>query len=113
PQEPRSAAPAQETRHADAAPRQAAPAPSGNAGGGPVISEAQGKRLYAIATQNGYDKSAILEYLESDYGISSIDEIPKAQYGKIVVHFGGEDNPPPAKGSTATRQARPSAGAPF
>jgi len=110
PQEPRAAAPA--ARQAQpAAPRQAVT--SGNTGVVPTISEAQGKRLYAIATQNGYDKSAILEYLESDYGISSIDEIPKAQYGKIVVHFGGEDNPPPAKGSTATRQARPSAGAPF
>ena len=51
------------------------PAPSGN-----VISEAQGKRFYAIYKGAGKTNEDVAGYLHQNYGISSSREIKKSDY---------------------------------
>jgi hypothetical protein len=51
------------------------------------ISEAQGKRLYAIAIGNGYTGEDINAYLIENYGIESSRDIEKEHYEAIVEHF--------------------------
>ena len=54
---------------------------------GPVISQAQGKRLYAIALGNGFTNEDIREFLEENFGIDSPYKITKEFYEDIVLHF--------------------------
>lgn len=54
---------------------------------GPIISEAQSKRLYAIYKSNGYSDSEVTEYLKENYAIKSTKEIKKANYEEIVSEF--------------------------
>jgi hypothetical protein len=51
------------------------------------ISEAQGKRLYAIAVGNGYTGEDINAYLLKDYGIESTRDIERETYEAVVEHF--------------------------
>lgn len=51
------------------------------------ISEAQGKRLYAIAVGNGYTGEDINVYLQENYGIESSKEIEREHYEDIVLKF--------------------------
>jgi hypothetical protein len=54
---------------------------------GSVISEAQGKRLYAIYKSNGYSDSDVIGYLAENYSIKSTRDIEKADYDNIVSEF--------------------------
>lgn len=64
--------------------RQSAPAerPTGQAAaqGGSVISEPQGKRLFAMAMGAGKTKEALAGYLKNTYGISSTRELLRKDY---------------------------------
>jgi len=65
---------------------------------GPVISEKQGKRLYAIAKSNGFDDDEIHAYLQFTYEIDSTKKILKADYEKICSYFDKKQAPKPEKG---------------
>jgi hypothetical protein len=56
------------------------------------ISEAQGKRLYAIAIGNGYVAEDIDTYLMENYGIKDKKDIEKEHYEDIVAHFQTKKN---------------------
>jgi hypothetical protein len=51
------------------------------------ISEAQAKRLYAIAKSNGYEDEDIAEYLDQNYWIKSTRDINREDYEAIVAVF--------------------------
>ena len=51
------------------------------------ISQPQGKRLFAIASSNGYTGEDINEYLVKEYGIPSSGFIERENYEDIVSHF--------------------------
>lgn len=51
------------------------------------ISEAQGKRLYAIAVGNGHTGEDINNYLAEKYGIDNSKYIERENYEDIVSHF--------------------------
>ena len=51
------------------------------------ISEAQGKRLYAIAVGNGFTGEDINAYLAENYGIDNSKSIEREHYEDIVAHF--------------------------
>ena len=51
------------------------------------ISEAQGKRLYAIAVGNGYTGEDINSFLLENYGIETSKDIEKEHYEDIVLNF--------------------------
>lgn len=55
--------------------------------GGAVISEPQGKRLYAIARGSGYTEEELKGYLMDNYGIDSTRVVLKEFYDDIVEHF--------------------------
>ena len=63
--------------------------------GGLVISEAQGKRLYAICKGNGVEEGQMKAYLLEHYGISSTKEIKRKDYEKICAWAaaGGQEGP--------------------
>ena len=63
--------------------------------GGLVISEAQGKRLYAICKGNGVEDGQMKAYLLEHYGISSTKEIKRKDYDKICAWAaaGGQEGP--------------------
>lgn len=50
---------------------------------GDVISEAQGKRFYAIAKGAGWSDQEIKDYLKREYGIEHSRDIKKSDYEKI------------------------------
>jgi hypothetical protein len=54
-----------------------------------VITEAQGKRLYAIYKQAGWQDAEVKTMLQRDYGIQSSREIPKDKYDEIVKKIEG------------------------
>lgn len=54
---------------------------------GPVISEPQVKRLYAISKGSGYTDQDVKGYLMDNYGIDSTRLIQKEWYEEIVEHF--------------------------
>jgi recombination protein RecT len=58
------------------------PAPTG-----PVITEKQGKRFYAIAKGSGYSDEEIKQHLSWEYGIDSSREITKDIYEEVCAHF--------------------------
>ncbi len=60
---------------AEAAPQAKGPFPSG-----PVISEAQGKRFYAIAKGSGKSDEQIDAYLKGAFAVSRSSGIPKSRY---------------------------------
>ena len=54
----------------------------GGAGGG-KISEAQAKRLYAMAKQNNVSNDAMSKYLKTNFKIDNSKEINKTDYERI------------------------------
>lgn len=52
-----------------------------------LISEAQGKRLYAIAANNKHSSADIKTFLKTNFGIEHIQDISKEYYEDIVAHF--------------------------
>lgn len=50
-----------------------------------LISEAQGKRLYAIATKVGWSDVGLKEWLLKEYKYDSVNKIPWKQYEAIVI----------------------------
>jgi len=60
-----------------------------------IISEAQGKRLYAICKSNGVAIEAIKEYLKSEYDLDSMKTIYRDQYDTICAwaEAGGQEPP--------------------
>lgn len=48
-----------------------------------LISEAQGKRLFAISSKVGYDDKALHQFLMFNFNIASIKEIPWKKYDEI------------------------------
>jgi len=60
-----------------------------------IISEAQGKRLYAICKENGVAIEAIKEYLKSEYDLDSMKTIYRDQYDTICAwaEAGGQEPP--------------------
>jgi len=52
-----------------------------------IITEAQGKRLLAIAQNNGYSKDIVKEYVISVHKIEHLRDIPVSKYDEIVAHF--------------------------
>lgn len=64
-----------------------APAPSR----GKSVSEAQGRRFYAIARQHGWENSAINDYLQRAFGVRKSDEIPADQYEKAIAWAEGNE----------------------
>lgn len=52
-----------------------------------LISEAQAKRLYAIAKSNSWSESEMKSYCSTKYNIQSSQEIPVRLYDEIVAHF--------------------------
>lgn len=104
---------AAEARAASAPPAVASPAPAGanrqpqvvgKAPGkpavkptGPVISEAQAKRFYAICRSAGKESGRITSYLVGKFGISDDRQIPKAHYEeacKWAADQGTNEEPP-------------------
>lgn len=73
---------------------QVASAPAANGGGtaDALISEAQGKRLFAIQKESGIATEAIKEHLKTRYGYTSSTEIKRKHYDAIVawVKNGGD-----------------------
>lgn len=65
--------------------------------GGRVISDAQGKRLWAIAREQLWDQDAVGELLKK-HGIAATKEIPMAKYDLIVDTIKKEKKSPPAGG---------------
>lgn len=65
---------------------------SGGAGGG-IISQAQGKRLYAIAKSNGWEDDGMKAALKEKFGYESSKEIKTTDYEKICAYFesGGQE----------------------
>jgi|SRR5581483_3502941 len=55
----------------------------------PCISEAQAKRLYAIAKGVGWKDSEMKEYLKAKYGIEHSKDIPRSKYEEICKAFEG------------------------
>lgn len=51
------------------------------------ISQAQGKRLYAIAANNRYSSADIKSFLKNNFGIEHTQDISKEYYDDIVEHF--------------------------
>ena len=47
------------------------------------LSEAQIKRLYAIANKAGITPSQVLEVCKKDYGITKIESLNKNQYNEV------------------------------
>jgi len=64
---------------------------------GPVITEKQGKRLYAIAKSNGFDDDQIHAYLRFTYEIDSTKKVLKADYEKICSYFDKSQKKEPGK----------------
>lgn len=64
------------------------PAPSGN-----VISEAQGKRFYAIYKGAGKTNEDVAGYLHQNYGISSSREIKKSDYEALCTWAAQKSDP--------------------
>lgn len=56
-----------------------------------LITEKQGKRLWAIANANGYDEADLKAYLFMECGYDSIRDIKVTDYDKICKHI--EQNP--------------------
>ena len=54
-----------------------------------VISEAQGKRLYAICKGNGVEEGQMKAYLLEHYGISSTKEVKRKDYDEGLCMGGG------------------------
>lgn len=52
-----------------------------------IISEAQAKRLYAIAKASGYTDADVKAHLDEDYGLTSAADIPKEFYDDIIERF--------------------------
>jgi len=52
-----------------------------------VISEAQRKRLFAIAKEGGYQKEDVTTFIKETYKIEHTDEILKKNYEAICKHF--------------------------
>lgn len=61
--------------------------PESNPSAPNLISEAQVKRLYAIAKSFGYKEEDVKQYLLGEYNIESAKGISKEQYDEIVSHF--------------------------
>ena len=63
-----------------------------------VVSEAQRKRLWAIARQRVVEEPRIAKYLKDKYGIESTSEIKRRDYDAVVawVERGGKDDEKPA-----------------
>ena len=61
---------------------------------GAVVSEAQRKRLWAIARQRVVEEPRIAKYLKEKYGIESTSEIKRRDYDAVVawVERGGKDD---------------------
>lgn len=57
-------------------------------GSEPLISEAQGKRFYAIAKGSGYSDDEIHKWLVESYGIDSTKDIPKSKYEEMCKIMG-------------------------
>lgn len=66
--------------------------PAAPASGGPVISEPQAKRFYAIAKKAGHDDGG-KAWLKHHYGLDSDRQIPRAQYEAIVYAVQSDDVP--------------------
>jgi len=68
------------------------PAPKPVKRSGPVISQAQGKRLFAICMGAGFEKDDIKPWLKEKFGYSSTKDILKADYEEICnsAEKGGE-----------------------
>ena len=52
-----------------------------------LISQAQGKRLFAISMGNGWSTNELKAYLTETYGIGSSKDIPVDIYDKIIEHL--------------------------
>lgn len=52
-----------------------------------IVSEAQAKRLYAIAKENGYSDDDIKAYIGAHYHYTSTRDISRDHYEEIVDHF--------------------------
>lgn len=61
------------------------------AAGGRVVTEAQGRRFYAIARGHGHDNDAINAYLQSAFGVRKSDQIPADQYEEAIAWAEGGD----------------------
>lgn len=51
------------------------------------ISEAQGKRMFAIARTNGWDNAELKQYLIDTYSVASSKEIPADVYDSIIKYI--------------------------
>jgi len=69
------------SNHAEAnrPPQQARPA-----AGGRAVTEAQGRRFYAVARNNGHDNDAINQYLQAEFGVRKSDQIPADRYEAAI-----------------------------
>jgi hypothetical protein len=63
---------------------------SGGAGGG-LISEAQGKRLYAIAKGAKWEDESVKKQLKEKWNYESSKEIERSKYEEICTFFGKKD----------------------
>ena len=78
------------------------PAPAGDAHDPPAvrkvgaISEAQGKRLYALARKAGWEKTELKAWLKQHYDLDSCFDVPRLKYEEICNTVErGYDPPPP------------------
>lgn len=66
------------------------PTQQASQGGGPVISEAQGKRWWAVAMGTHQDHKVLMAYLRERIGVGSKNEIPQSRYDEVMLWAEGK-----------------------
>jgi phage recombination protein Bet len=58
------------------------------------ITEAQQKRFFALASQAGWTKEALKDWLKTTYGLEHSKDIPRDRYDEICTAVGADAEPP-------------------